>query len=211
MPVQANDAAAVPAHRRVAELVRLRWAVRGVLAFGLAASIAANVLHAPPNPTSQIISAWPPLSLLLTLELVSRIPVHRWWRAAIRVLATTTVAGIAATGPHGFSQLLYAYTSATANNGSAFGGFSANTPFHNLMLSLALLIGRFGYILPILAIAGSLAAKRPVPLGPNSFPTHGPLFVTLLVITLLLVGGLTFLPTLALWPIADHLQLFGVR
>ncbi|WP_312377964.1 potassium-transporting ATPase subunit KdpA [Pseudomonas oryzihabitans] len=130
---------------------------------------------------------------------------------AIAASVPAGVAGIAATGPHGFSQLLYAYTSATANNGSAFGGFGANTPFHNLMLSLALLIGRFGYILPILAIAGSLAAKRPVPLGPNSFPTHGPLFVTLLVITLLLVGGLTFLPTLALGPIADHLQLFGVR
>lgn len=130
---------------------------------------------------------------------------------AIAASVPAGVAGIGATGPHGFSQLLYAYTSATANNGSAFGGFSAKTPFHNLMLSLALLIGRFGYILPILAIAGSLAAKRPVPLGPNSFPTHGPLFVTLLVITLLLVGGLTFLPTLALGPIADHLQLFGVR
>jgi len=130
---------------------------------------------------------------------------------AIAASVPAGVAGIAATGPHGFSQLLYAYTSATANNGSAFGGFSANTPLHNLMLSLALLIGRFGYILPVLAIAGSLAAKRPVPLGPNSFPTHGPLFVTLLVITLLLVGGLTFLPTLALGPIADHLQLFGVR
>lgn len=130
---------------------------------------------------------------------------------AIAASVPAGVAGMGATGPHGFSQLLYAYTSATANNGSAFGGFSANTPFHNLMLSLALLIGRFGYILPILAIAGSLAAKRPVPLGPNSFPTHGPLFVTLLVITLLLVGGLTFLPTLALGPIADHLQLFGVR
>lgn len=130
---------------------------------------------------------------------------------AIAASVPAGVAGIGATGPHGFSQLLYAYTSATANNGSAFGGFSANTPFHNLMLSLALLIGRFGYILPVLAIAGSLAAKRAVPLGPNSFPTHGPLFVTLLVITLLLVGGLTFLPTLALGPIADHLQLFGVR
>ena len=130
---------------------------------------------------------------------------------AIAASVPAGVAGIGATGPHGFSQLLYAYTSATANNGSAFGGFGANTPFHNLMLSLALLIGRFGYILPVLAIAGSLAAKRAVPLGPNSFPTHGPLFVTLLVITLLLVGGLTFLPTLALGPIADHLQLFGVR
>lgn len=130
---------------------------------------------------------------------------------AIAASVPAGVAGIAASGPHGFSQLLYAYTSATANNGSAFGGFSANTPFHNLMLSLALLIGRFGYILPILAIAGSLAAKRAVPVGPNSFPTHGPLFVTLLVVTILLVGGLTFLPTLALGPIADHLQLFGVR
>ncbi|KTS79162.1 ATPase [Pseudomonas oryzihabitans] len=130
---------------------------------------------------------------------------------AIAASLPAGVAGIAASGPHGFSQLLYAYTSATANNGSAFGGFSANTPFHNLMLSLALLIGRFGYILPILAIAGSLAAKRAVPVGPNSFPTHGPLFVTLLVVTILLVGGLTFLPTLALGPIADQLQLFGVR
>ena len=130
---------------------------------------------------------------------------------AIAASVPAGVAGIGASGPHGFSQLLYAYTSATANNGSAFGGFSANTPFHNLMLSLALLIGRFGYILPILAIAGSLAAKRAVPVGPNSFPTHGPLFVTLLVVTILLVGGLTFLPTLALGPIADHLQLFGVR
>ncbi|APQ10535.1 potassium-transporting ATPase subunit KdpA [Pseudomonas oryzihabitans] len=130
---------------------------------------------------------------------------------AIAASLPAGVAGIAASGPHGFSQLLYAYTSATANNGSAFGGFGANTPFHNLMLSLALLIGRFGYILPILAIAGSLAAKRAVPVGPNSFPTHGPLFVTLLVVTILLVGGLTFLPTLALGPIADQLQLFGVR
>jgi tetratricopeptide (TPR) repeat protein len=90
------DTAAIRAHRRVGELVRLRWAVRGVLTFGLAASIAANVLHARPDLTSQMISAWPPLSLLLTVELVSRVPVHRWWRATIRVLATSSVAGIAA-------------------------------------------------------------------------------------------------------------------
>ncbi|WP_268800745.1 potassium-transporting ATPase subunit KdpA [Pseudomonas huanghezhanensis] len=110
-------------------------------------------------------------------------------------------------GPHGFSQLLYAYTSATANNGSAFGGFSANTMFHNLMLSLSMFLGRFGYILPVLALAGSLAAKKTAPLNQNSFPTHGPLFVTLLTVTILLVGGLTFLPTLALGPIAEHLSL----
>lgn len=116
-------------------------------------------------------------------------------------------ASVSNPGPHGFSQLLYAYTSATANNGSAFGGFSANTVFHNLMLSLAMFIGRFGYILPVLALAGSLAMKKSSPLGLNSFPTHGPLFVTLLTMTILIVGGLTFLPTLALGPIAEHLSL----
>jgi K+-transporting ATPase ATPase A chain len=110
-------------------------------------------------------------------------------------------------GPHGFSQLLYAYTSAGANNGSAFGGFGANTPFHNLMLALAMLIGRFGYILPVLALAGSLAMKKSAPVNGNSFPTHGPLFVTLLTVTILLMGGLTFLPVLALGPIAEHLSM----
>ena len=110
-------------------------------------------------------------------------------------------------GAHGFSQLLYAYTSGTANNGSAFAGFGANTVYHNLMIGLAMLIGRVGYILPILALAGSLAAKKSAPQGQNSFPTHGPLFTGLLLVTILLVGGLTFLPTLALGPIAEHLSL----
>ncbi|UQB78971.1 potassium-transporting ATPase subunit KdpA [Pseudomonas shirazica] len=110
-------------------------------------------------------------------------------------------------GAHGFSQLLYAYTSGTANNGSAFAGFGANTVYHNLMIGLAMLIGRFGYILPVLALAGSLAAKKSAPQGINSFPTHGPLFTGLLLVTILLVGGLTFLPTLALGPIAEHLSL----
>ncbi len=112
-------------------------------------------------------------------------------------------------GAHGFSQILYAYTSGSANNGSAFAGFGANTPYHNLMIGLAMLIGRFGYILPILAIAGSLAAKKRAPIGSNSFPTHGPLFVTLLTLTILLIGGLTFLPALALGPIAEHLGMLA--
>ncbi|MCL6692519.1 potassium-transporting ATPase subunit KdpA [Pseudomonas sp. R3.Fl] len=116
-------------------------------------------------------------------------------------------ASVSNPGAHGFSQLLYAYTSGTANNGSAFAGFGANTPFHNLMIALAMLIGRFGYIVPVLAIAGSLAAKKRVPVGPNSFPTHGLLFVGLLAATILLVGGLNFLPTLVLGPVADHLTL----
>jgi K+-transporting ATPase ATPase A chain len=117
------------------------------------------------------------------------------------------MAAVSNPGPHGFSQLLYAYTSATANNGSAFGGYSANTLFHNLMLSLSMFLGRFGYILPVLALAGSLAAKKTAPLGLNSFPTHGTLFVTLLTMTILLIGGLNFLPTLALGPIAEHLSM----
>ncbi|MBO0366527.1 potassium-transporting ATPase subunit KdpA [Pseudomonas putida] len=108
---------------------------------------------------------------------------------------------------HGFSQLLYAYTSGTANNGSAFAGFGANTVYHNVMIALAMLIGRFGYILPVLALAGSLAAKNRAPQGQNSFPTHGPLFTGLLLVIILLMGGLTFLPSLALGPIAEQLSL----
>jgi len=124
---------------------------------------------------------------------------------ALAVSLPGPAAAISNPGAHGFSQALYAYTSGTANNGSAFAGLQANTPFHNLMIGLAMLLGRFGYILPILAIAGSLAAKKRAPVDGNSFPTHGPLFVTLLVLTILLVGGLTFLPALALGPLAEHL------
>jgi len=124
---------------------------------------------------------------------------------ALAVSFAGPAASIGNPGPHGFSQALYAYGSATGNNGSAFAGFTADTPYHNLMLGLAMLLGRFGYILPVLAIAGSLAAKRAAPQGQNSFPTHGPLFVVLLTLTILLVGGLTFMPALALGPLAEHL------
>ncbi len=116
-------------------------------------------------------------------------------------------ASVSNPGAHGFSQILYNYSSGAGNNGSAFAGFAANTPYHNLMIGLAMLLGRFGYILPVLAIAGSLAAKKSAPLGSNSFPTHGPLFVTLLTLTILLVGGLTFLPALALGPLAEQLAM----
>jgi K+-transporting ATPase ATPase A chain len=127
--------------------------------------------------------------------------------AAIAASLPGPAGAVSNPGAHGFSQLLYAYTSATANNGSAFAGFGANTVYHNVMIGLAMLIGRFGYILPILALAGSLAAKKSAPQGSNSFPTHGPLFASLLLVTILLVGGLTFLPTLALGPIAEQLSL----
>ncbi|WP_300725485.1 potassium-transporting ATPase subunit KdpA [Pseudomonas sp.] len=126
---------------------------------------------------------------------------------AIATAVPGAMASVSNPGPHGFSQVLYAFTSASANNGSAFAGLNANTPFYNLMLGVGMLIGRFGYILPVLALAGGLAIKKAAPLDPNSFATHGPLFVVLLTVTIVLVGGLTFLPTLALGPIAEQLTL----
>ena len=110
-------------------------------------------------------------------------------------------------GAHGFSELLYAYTSGTANNGSAFAGLNANTPFFNTTIGLAMLVGRYLTLLPMLAVAGSLAAKKTVAAGPGTFPTATPLFMALLVFVVLVVGGLTFLPALALGPIVEQLSL----
>jgi K+-transporting ATPase ATPase A chain len=129
-------------------------------------------------------------------------------------LAAVTRAGLAGplnAGPHGFSEILYAFTSATANNGSAFAGLSANTPFYNTTLGLAMLMGRFLMIVPMLAVAGSLAGKKIVPASAGTFPTHGPLFVGLLIGVILIVGGLTFFPALSLGPIADHLAMRASR
>ncbi len=114
------------------------------------------------------------------------------------------VASLANVGPHGLSEILYAYTSAVGNNGSAFGGLNANTDFYNLTLAFATLIGRFGMMLPVLAIAGSLSGKKVSPPGPGSFPTDGPLFALLLVGVIVIVGALTFLPALSLGPIVEH-------
>ena len=119
------------------------------------------------------------------------------------------VASIANAGPHGFSEVLYAYTSAAANNGSAFGGLTGNTPWYNLTLGIAMLTGRFLVIIPALAIAGSLAAKKTVPASAGSFPTHGGLFVGLLVGVILIVGGLTYFPALALGPVVEHLAMLA--
>jgi hypothetical protein len=136
--------------------------------------------------------------------------------AAIATVLPAGLAGPLAKGPHGFSEILYAFTSAAGNNGSAFGGLSGITPFYNILLAVAMLIGRFGVLLPALAIAGGLAAKRHVPTGPGSFPTTGPLWVGLLVSVILIVGGLTFLPSLArlthhLLSVIDHNQYTRVR
>ena len=116
-------------------------------------------------------------------------------------------AGIANPGAHGFSEVLYAFSSAGNNNGSAFAGLSANTPFYNVLLGLAMWFGRFAVIVPVLAIAGSLAAKKSIPPSAGTLPTHTPPFVVLLIGTVVVVGALTFLPALALGPVVEHLQM----
>jgi K+-transporting ATPase ATPase A chain len=128
---------------------------------------------------------------------------------AVAVLLPTGVASIGNPGPHGFSEILYAYTSAAANNGSAFGGLTGNTPWYNITLGIAMLMGRFLVIIPALAIAGSLVMKKTVPASAGTFPTHGPLFVGLLCGVILIVGGLTFFPALALGPIVEHLAMIA--
>jgi len=124
---------------------------------------------------------------------------------AIAVVTKDGLAGMANPGPHGFTEVLYAYTSADGNNGSAFAGLSANTLFYNITLAIAMLVGRFWMIIPAMAIAGSLAAKKSVPPSTGTFPTTGGLFVGLVVGVIVIVGGLTFFPALALGPIVEHL------
>jgi K+-transporting ATPase ATPase A chain len=127
--------------------------------------------------------------------------------SALAIWAGTAATSVQDVGPHGLSELVYAYSSATGNNGSAFAGFNANTPWHNVFIGLAMLLGRFGYILPILGIAGLMAAKIPASATAGTFPTHGTVFVVLLLVTILIVGALTFLPVLALGPIAEFIAM----
>lgn len=130
---------------------------------------------------------------------------------AIAVMTSGGQAGILNPGAHGFSEVLYAFTSAANNNGSAFAGLSANTPFYNVMLAIAMWFGRFGVIVPVLAMAGALAAKKRLAATSGTLPTHGPLFVTLLIGTVLLVGLLNYVPALALGPAVEHLLLWAGR
>jgi K+-transporting ATPase ATPase A chain len=125
--------------------------------------------------------------------------------AAVAIVTKPGLAGITNPGPHGLSQILYAYTSAVGNNGSAFGGINANTPWFNSTIGVATLLGRFFVVIPILAIAGSLAAKKAAPASAGTFPVTGPLFGVLLVSTIVIVGALTFFPALSLGPILEQL------
>jgi potassium-transporting ATPase potassium-binding subunit len=138
-----------------------------------------------------------PFAILAFTALASAMPE---WRTAM----DGGVAGPQDAGPHGFTEILYAYSSAAANNGSAFAGLTANSPFWNVTLGLVMLIGRFAMIVPMLAIAGSLAAKPKISPSAGTFPTHGPLFVGLLVAVIVIMGGLTFFPALVLGPAAEH-------
>ncbi|WP_426170125.1 potassium-transporting ATPase subunit KdpA [Sandarakinorhabdus sp. DWP1-3-1] len=145
----------------------------------------------------------------LAVLAIAILPLTILGMTAVAAVVEPGLAGPLNKGPHGFSEILYAFTSAVGNNGSAFAGLTANTPFYNAMLGIAMWLGRFFVIVPMLAIAGSLAAKKVTPVSAGSFPTTGPLWVGLLVGIILILGGLTFLPGLALGPIADHLMMTG--
>ena len=138
------------------------------------------------------------------ISMVAQFHVKGYWNPP-----GAAIANINNGGPHGLSEVLYAYTSATANNGSAFGGLTTNTPWYNLTQGLAMIIGRFLFLIPLLAAAGSLAAKKKIPITAGTFPTHGPLFVGLLVGTVLIVGALTFFPALSLGPIVEHFLMYS--
>jgi K+-transporting ATPase ATPase A chain len=129
---------------------------------------------------------------------------------AIAVLWPSNASNVPNPGPHGFSEILYAYSSAANNNGSAFAGYGANNPFNNMLLGLCMFFSRFWIIIPVLAAAGSLAAKKQVPITAGTLPTHGPVFVVMLIAVVVIVGALTFVPALALGPIVEHLQMSGI-
>ncbi|HUW38894.1 MAG TPA: potassium-transporting ATPase subunit KdpA [Rhodocyclaceae bacterium] len=130
---------------------------------------------------------------------------------AIAVMVPAGIAGISNPGAHGYSEILYAFTSAANNNGSAFAGLSANTPFYNGMLAIAMWFGRFGVIVPVLALAGALAAKKRIAVSGGTMPTHGPLFIVLLIGTVVLVGALNYVPALALGPVVEQLALLASK
>ena len=138
------------------------------------------------------------------LSSVITFPAHGYWNPQ-----GAASANLNNSGPHGFGEILYAYTSGTANNGSAFAGITVNTPWYDLTIGLAMWIGRFLFLIPLLAAAGSLAAKKKIPSTAGTFPTHGPLFVGLLVGTVIIVGALTFFPALSLGPIVEHYLMHG--
>lgn len=145
----------------------------------------------------------------MTMLAVLSLPLSILGFTAVAVMLPTGLASIANAGPHGYSEVLYAYTSGTANNGSAFAGLNAATPWYDISIGFAMLMGRFLVIVPVMAIAGSLAAKKSVPASIGTFPTDGGLFIGLLVGVVLIVGGLTYFPALAVGPVVEHLSMLA--
>lgn len=179
----------------------------GMLIFAiLAVFIAGLMIGRTPEYLGKKIQAF---EMKMTSIAILVTPVLVLTGTAIAVSVGVGTVGVANPGAHGFSEILYAFSSAANNNGSAFAGLSANTPFYNTMLAIAMWFGRFAIIVPILAIAGSLAGKIRIQATPGTMPTHGPLFVTLLIGVVVLVGVLNYVPALALGPIVEHLQLFA--
>nr|WP_155712554.1 potassium-transporting ATPase subunit KdpA [Pseudoduganella dura] len=178
----------------------------GMLVFAiLAVFIAGLMIGRTPEYLGKKIG---PYEMKMTSIAILVTPVLVLSGTAIAVVTGAGTAGIANPGAHGFSEILYAFSSAANNNGSAFAGLSANTPFYNTMLAIAMWFGRFAVIVPVLAIAGSLAARQRLPATGGTMPTHGPLFVCLLIGVVVLVGVLNYVPALALGPVVEHLQLF---
>jgi K+-transporting ATPase ATPase A chain len=145
----------------------------------------------------------------MTMLAILILPLSILGFSAVAIIWPDALKSVLNPGPHGFSEILYLFTSSTGNNGSAFAGFTGNTPFYNTTGGIAMFVGRFLMIVPMVAVAGSLAAKKIAPASAGTFPTHGMLFVGLLVGVVLIVGGLTYLPALALGPIIDHLSMMA--
>jgi K+-transporting ATPase ATPase A chain len=178
----------------------------GALAFALlAVFVAGLMIGRTPEYVGKKIEAYEMKMVSIVILLT---PLLVLVGASVGVLTDAGKAGILNPGPHGFSEILYAFSSAANNNGSAFAGLSANTPFWNVLLAVAMWFGRFGVIVPVLAMAGSLAAKKKLAPGAGTMPTHGPLFAALLLGTVLLVGLLNYVPALALGPVVEHLVLW---
>ena len=177
----------------------------GILAFAIVAMFVAGLMvgRTPEYLGKKLEAKEVKMTILALLSLPLSI---LGWTALATVLPQG-LAGIANTGPHGFSEILYAYSSATGNNGSAFAGISANTLYYNTTLALAMLIGRFVFVIPLLAVAGSLAQKKLVAPSAGTFPTTGPLYVGLLVGVILIIGGLTYFPAVALGPVVEQVAM----
>ncbi|KGT95030.1 potassium-transporting ATPase subunit A [Erwinia typographi] len=179
----------------------------GMLMFVLlAVFIAGLMIGRTPEYLGKKIDVW---EMKMTALAILVTPALVLLGTALAMMTDAGRSGMANPGIHGFSEVLYAVSSAANNNGSAFAGLSANTPFWNLLLAFCMFVGRFGIIIPVMAIAGSLAMKKIQPPGNGTLPTHGVLFIALLIGTVMLVGALTFIPALALGPVAEHLQMFG--